>query len=129
MQTMALISVETSRAGTALCRPQRGIFCPLDSWSYDSSYLLENMDGLAVTDPVLLLIAIAAIVPGPAALAGPQAGPAIGFLFALLHPGSDAWLAIPMAIACLLPWARPLRVDPHASASHPRLEVHCAQGI
>jgi UDP-GlcNAc:undecaprenyl-phosphate GlcNAc-1-phosphate transferase len=47
----------------------------------NSFNLLDNMDGLASTVAALALVAVAALVPSTAVIAGPIAGAAVGFLF------------------------------------------------
>ncbi|HEX2681119.1 MAG TPA: MraY family glycosyltransferase [Candidatus Dormibacteraeota bacterium] len=42
---------------------------------------------------------------------------------ALLYPRSDAWLAVPIALAFVAAWAGLLRVDPYAATAKPKVEV------
>lgn len=43
---------------------------------------------------------------------------------ALLYPLSEAWLAVPIALAFVAAWAVLLRVDPYPVANQPRIEVY-----
>jgi UDP-GlcNAc:undecaprenyl-phosphate GlcNAc-1-phosphate transferase len=48
---------------------------------------------------------------------------------AIRYPLPEAWLALPIAGAFFVAWARLLRVDPYVSIVHPALEVQRAHGI
>jgi len=43
---------------------------------------------------------------------------------ALLYPLTEAWLAVPIALAFVAAWGALLRVDPYASGVQPRVEVY-----
>jgi UDP-GlcNAc:undecaprenyl-phosphate GlcNAc-1-phosphate transferase len=43
---------------------------------------------------------------------------------ALLYPQTEAWLAVPIALAFVAAWALLLRVDPYAIANQPKIEVY-----
>jgi len=46
---------------------------------------------------------------------------------ALLYPQTEAWLAIPIALAFVVAWAVLLRVDPYAARNQSRIEVYREQ--
>jgi UDP-N-acetylmuramyl pentapeptide phosphotransferase/UDP-N-acetylglucosamine-1-phosphate transferase len=43
---------------------------------------------------------------------------------ALLYPLTEAWLAVPIALAFVAAWAALLQIDPYASAVQPKVEVY-----